>query len=66
MGAPLGNQNAVKGKRWTQAIERAIDAFRSKDTDTGCQLLEQVAERAPAESAWRSKADTLFLKRCGR
>ncbi len=47
-------------------FERAIDAFRSKDTDTGCQLLEQVAERAPAESAWRTKADTLFLKRCGR
>jgi hypothetical protein len=25
MGAPLGNQNARKGKLWTQAIERALD-----------------------------------------
>ncbi len=46
-------------------FERAIDAFRSKDNDTGCKLLSQVANRAPTESAWRGKADTLFLKRCG-
>lgn len=25
MGAPLGNQNAAKGKRWAAAIERAIE-----------------------------------------
>jgi hypothetical protein len=29
MGAPLGNQNAVKAKRWYQAIDRAL-AKRSK------------------------------------
>lgn len=28
-GAPLGNQNAVKAKRWQQAIDRAL-ARRSK------------------------------------
>jgi hypothetical protein len=27
MAAPLGNQNAVKGKRWRHAINRAIDAW---------------------------------------
>lgn len=27
MAAPLGNQNAVKGKRWAKAIERAMDAW---------------------------------------
>lgn len=25
MGAPLGNQNAAKGKRWQAAIERALE-----------------------------------------
>lgn len=25
MGAPLGNQNAAKAKRWTSAIERALE-----------------------------------------
>ena len=25
MGAPLGNQNAAKSKRWTAAIERALE-----------------------------------------
>ena len=29
MGAPLGNQNAVKAKRWQQAIDRALQR-RSK------------------------------------
>lgn len=28
-GAPIGNQNAVKGKRWQQAIDRAL-ARRSR------------------------------------
>lgn len=59
------SRKAMSDDEAKSRFERAIDAFRSKDTDTGCQLLEQVADRAPAESAWRSKADTLFLKRCG-
>jgi pSer/pThr/pTyr-binding forkhead associated (FHA) protein len=46
-------------------FERAIDAFRSKDNDTGCKLLSQIANQAAADSAWRGKADSLFLKRCG-
>ncbi len=46
-------------------FERAIDAFRSKDNATGCKLLEQVADRASADSSWRGKADSLYLKRCG-
>ena len=25
MGAPIGNQNAVKAKRWQQAIDRALE-----------------------------------------
>lgn len=30
MGAPIGNQNSVKGKRWAAAIERAVDAYPAK------------------------------------
>ncbi len=26
-GAPLGNQNAAKGRRWSKAVERAVDAW---------------------------------------
>jgi hypothetical protein len=26
-GAPLGNQNAARGRRWAHAIERAVDAW---------------------------------------
>ncbi len=59
------SRKALSDEEAKSRFERAIDAFRSKDTDTGCQLLEQVAERAPTDSAWRGKADTLFLKRCG-
>lgn len=25
MGAPIGNQNAAKGKRWADAVERALE-----------------------------------------
>lgn len=26
-GAPIGNQNAAKGRRWSKAIERALEAW---------------------------------------
>lgn len=41
MGAPLGNQNAVKAKRWQQAIDRAL-AKRSKSD--GIAELDRLAE----------------------
>ena len=41
MGAPLGNQNAVKAKRWQQAIDRAL-AKRSKSE--GITELDRLAE----------------------
>jgi hypothetical protein len=31
MGAPLGNQNAAKGKRWSAAIERALTRHATKE-----------------------------------
>jgi hypothetical protein len=36
VGAPLGNQNAAKGKRWSAAIERALERLatgKSRPTD---------------------------------
>jgi hypothetical protein len=30
MAAPLGNQNAVKARKWSNAIERALNAFPDK------------------------------------
>ncbi len=42
MGAPLGNKNAVRAKRWQQAIERAL-AKRSKAK--GIEELDRLAEK---------------------
>ena len=41
MGAPFGNQNAVKAKRWQQAIERALER-RSKAK--GIEELDRLAD----------------------
>jgi hypothetical protein len=62
---PAAKRGSISEDEAKARFERAIDAFRSKDTATGCKLLEQVAERAPNESPWRGKADSLYLKRCG-
>lgn len=42
MGAPVGNTNAVKAKRWTQAIDRALEARSKRD---GIEALDDLAER---------------------
>ena len=41
MGAPVGNQNAIKAKRWQQAIDRALER-RSKGD--GIAELDRLAE----------------------
>ena len=41
-GAPLGNQNANKGKRWQQAIDRALESRSKRD---GVQALDALAEK---------------------
>ena len=41
-GAPLGNQNAAKGKRWQQAIDRAL-AKRSKGD--AIKALDELADK---------------------
>jgi len=39
-GAPLGNQNAAKAKRWQKAVERVL-ARRYGDVDTGVEALAE-------------------------
>lgn len=41
MGAPVGNQNAVKAKRWQQAIDRALEKRAKSD---GIAELDRLAE----------------------
>jgi hypothetical protein len=45
MAAPLGNQNAVRAKRWQQAIQRALARASNKDIDTG---LDSAADKLVA------------------
>ena len=42
MAAPIGNQNAAKGKKWSLAIDRAL-AARSRATAT--EALDVLAEK---------------------
>ncbi len=42
MAAPLGNQNAAKAKRWSAAIERALEKKSKVD---GQQELDRLAEK---------------------
>lgn len=47
IGGQPGNQNAVKAKRWSQAIDRAL-AKRSKAA--GIEALDELAERLLANA----------------
>jgi hypothetical protein len=42
MGAPFGNHNAAKAKRWSDAIDRALEK-RSKGD--GIKALDELAEK---------------------
>jgi hypothetical protein len=41
MAAPVGNQNAVKAKRWQQAIDRALE---KRSRAAGIEELDRLAE----------------------
>ena len=41
MSAPIGNQNAVKAKRWQQAVDRALERRCKSD---GIKELDRLAE----------------------
>lgn len=42
MGAPVGNQNAARGRQWRAAIERALDKRGGFDRT---QALDAIAEK---------------------
>ena len=55
-GAPLGNQNAAKGKRWSQAIDRALAKRSPVDmTHALDALAEKLLEAAEAGESWALK-----------
>lgn len=62
MGAPFGNQNATKAKRWSDAIDRALEK-RSKGD--GIKALDDLAEKfldeveAAGIAGYRELADRL-------
>lgn len=58
-GAPKGNQNALKGKRWSDAIDRAL-AKRSKAL--GIEALDELAEKLLAKC---DELDMTALKELG-
>lgn len=39
VGAPIGNQNAAKSKRWEAALERAFAAWPNEPDSTNCSPL---------------------------
>lgn len=39
VGAPPGNQNAAKGRKWSEAVKRAIRAKYGKELDESLQDL---------------------------
>lgn len=61
-GAPLGNQNGAKAKRWQKALERALARASNKDVDSGLdEIADQVVNRARAgdKDAWKEVADRM-------
>lgn len=59
MGAPLGNQNAVKAKRWEQAISRALELRSRRDQ---IEALDELAEVLLSKAA---DGDMAALKELG-
>jgi hypothetical protein len=43
-GAPIGNSNATKNKRWSQAIDKALKQYNEGDVKQG-QALDVIAMR---------------------
>lgn len=63
-GAPLGNQNAVKGKTWEGALRAALAQFENKEIKRG-QALRKIAETVVTQAisgnkdAWKEIGERL-------
>jgi pSer/pThr/pTyr-binding forkhead associated (FHA) protein len=42
----------------------AVNAMRDKDMKKGCRILEDIADKAAADSRWKEKAENLYSRRC--
>ena len=49
MAAPAGNNNARRGRAWTEALKRALARYSGKSVDAGLDLLADRMVRAAAE-----------------
>lgn len=70
MGAPLGNQNAAKAKRWSAAIDRALEkrgsAAQAEIDRMAEEFLDAVlAGKANAIPGWKEFGDRLEGKPAG-
>ena len=54
MGAPVGNQNARKAKRWQDALVKALARYETTEVQQG-QALERIAMRVVEEALGGSK-----------
>ena len=55
-GAPKGNQNAAKGRKWAIAIEREIARLEGGDLEAGlARLAKSLVRQAEAGEQWALK-----------
>lgn len=55
-GAPEGNQNAKKGRDWTQAIRKALAHYSGEGATAGMEkLARKIIEAAENGDAWALK-----------
>jgi hypothetical protein len=55
-GAPKGNQNAAKGRKWAVAIEREIARLEGGDLEAGlARLAKSLVRQAEAGEQWALK-----------
>jgi hypothetical protein len=62
MPAPIGNRNYIKGKRWQQALERALARLGEGEIDVGLNpIADKVVQAAMAgdKDAWKELGDRL-------
>jgi phage terminase large subunit-like protein len=67
MGAPVGNTNAAKAKRWEAAIMRALESWPEKPNSDGCNpLMVGLNEAAHAfVKEMHERKDVTYFKELG-
>lgn len=66
-GAPVGNQNAAKGKRWQLALEAAVEAWPKEPSYENCSALVIGLRKAAHAYVGQmlEKKDLAFFKEFG-